>query len=66
MREEKLEKANFGLYKEYVKRYKMEQEEILRVGINLAAYQISSLEKEKGKWNQLLCQAAIDGDEEFG
>lgn len=45
LKDEKLEIVHNEISKDYVKRYKEEQEEIMRIGINLSAYQISFLEK---------------------
>lgn len=36
---------NEGIYSSYVKQYKSEQEDLLRVGINVAAYQLAVIEK---------------------
>jgi len=40
-----LDKLNEGIYLNFVKQYKSDQEDLLRVGINVAAYQIGVLDK---------------------
>jgi hypothetical protein len=52
-RKKRLDKVNQAIFKEYIKQYKEEQEVMMRVGINVAAYQINVLDKvSKSRMNQ--------------
>lgn len=44
-RKKRLDKVNKAIFKDYIKQYKEEQETMMRVGINVAAYQINVLDK---------------------
>lgn len=40
-----MDRLNDAIYLEYIKNYKSEQEDLMRVAINVAAYQINILDK---------------------
>ena len=54
IRQERLEQINYSLFNEFMKRHKNEQEELTRVNINLAAYQMNTLNKEKQMWEDII------------
>lgn len=54
MREERLKKLNESLYQQFIKRYNEQQQEVLRVSINIAAHSVKLLEKEKVLWLEII------------
>lgn len=54
MREERLRKLNESLYQQFIKRYNEQQQEVLRVCINIAAHSVKLLEKEKVLWMEII------------
>ena len=53
-REEKLRSFNEIIYNEFKKSLKSEQENMLRSRVNLAAFNLNTLEKERKHWTELM------------
>lgn len=61
-----MDRLNDAIYLEYVKNYKSEQEDLMRVAINVAAYQINVLDKVSLLPLNLVGEAHVGGYDQDG
>lgn len=57
---------NESLYGQFIKRYKEQQEEVLRACVNIAAHSVKVLEKEKSMWLEVIQDTVPKADNPIG